>query len=455
MNTWDHLAEQAHRLLTRPRRGDLTPAVTLVQSLHKQPPQSPAAICAHLETASTALPQLARYARSGDRHALLMAAVLMRHPLRRIAEMADPDGYRSSDRDARDNDTLRIFFEIIRTAAEPQILTSRYLYGQTLKRVLKARPNRRLTGLRHPRCVRRPPLRRSWIDPTSAPTTTAPPACCSWPATDASSPPWSTTPSERSTSTPISSASRPQPAPWAPTSVRSSAAPSAPSASCAPTTKPRWRHDPASPAGRPGDLPVVQRRSAAALCTRALAANCPAVEAIAVPGTTQTNPQADPDKPVGVLGNILEPLRKNSPVRLVTYYTPYPATIVGGTDAGGYRASKNAGIDATNARLKAVADACPKTVFILTGYSQGADVAGDVAAAIGHNRGVIPANRLLGVALVADPSQAPAGQPTIGLKDPGMGFAGVRSGGFGSLTQTQRSALGLRSARLLLQPASR
>ncbi len=167
----------------------------------------------------------------------------------------------------------------------------------------------------------------------------------------------------------------------------------------------------------------------------ALAANCPAVEAIAVPGTSQTNPDADPDKPVGVLGDILEPLRKTSPVRLVTYYTPYPATIVGGTDGGGYRASKDAGIDSTNARLKAVADACPKTVFILTGYSQGADVAGDVAAAIGHNRGVIPPNRLLGVALVADPSQAPVGQPTIGLTGPGMGFSGVRSGGFGSLTQ--------------------
>ncbi len=140
MNTWDHLAEQAHRLLTRPSRGDLTPAVTLVQSLHKQPPHSPAAICAHLETASTALPQLARYARSGDRHALLLAAVLMRHPLRRIADMADPDGYRTTDRDARDNHTLSIFFEIVRTTADPQLLNTRYLYGQTLKRVLKARP---------------------------------------------------------------------------------------------------------------------------------------------------------------------------------------------------------------------------------------------------------------------------------------------------------------------------
>lgn len=137
--TWDQLAEQAHILLTRPRRSDLTPAVTLIQSLHPQLPQSPAAICAHMETASTVLPQLARYARSGDHHALLMAAVLMRHPLRRIADMADPDGYLSSDREARNNDTLRIFFELVRTA-EPQILTSRYLYGQTLKRVLKTRP---------------------------------------------------------------------------------------------------------------------------------------------------------------------------------------------------------------------------------------------------------------------------------------------------------------------------
>ncbi|WP_255708157.1 cutinase family protein, partial [Microtetraspora sp. AC03309] len=98
-------------------------------------------------------------------------------------------------------------------------------------------------------------------------------------------------------------------------------------------------------------------------------------------------------------------------------------------------ASKNAGIDSANARLKLVANRCAKTVFILSGYSQGADVAGDIAAAIGNNRGVIPASRLLGVALVADPSQAPVGQPTIGLPKPGMGFAGVRSGGFGSLTQ--------------------
>jgi len=140
MTIWDQLADQAHRLLTRPRRGDLTPAVTLVQSLHKQAPNAPSAICAHLDTATTVLPTLARYARSGDRHALLMAAVLMRHPLRRIAELADPDGYLSTNRDARDNDTLTIFFTLIRTAAEPQILTARYLYNATLRKLLANRP---------------------------------------------------------------------------------------------------------------------------------------------------------------------------------------------------------------------------------------------------------------------------------------------------------------------------
>ncbi len=162
---------------------------------------------------------------------------------------------------------------------------------------------------------------------------------------------------------------------------------------------------------------------------------CPAVEAIAVPGTTQTNPQADPNKPVGILGNILEPIKQQAHITLATYYTPYPATIFGGTEGGGYLASKQAGIDSTNARMRTVASHCPTTVFLLTGYSQGADIAGDIAAAIGHNKGVIPANQLLGVALVADPSQSPVDQPTIGLNQPGMGFAGVRSGGFGSLIQ--------------------
>ncbi len=138
-NIWDHIATQAHRLLISPRPRDLTPSVALVRSLHPTPPATPAAVCAHLDTATTVLPALARHAAAGDRHALLMAAALMRHALRRIADMADPDAYHDSDRDTRDNDTLATFFTVIRTCAEPHILTARYLYGAVLRRTLAAR----------------------------------------------------------------------------------------------------------------------------------------------------------------------------------------------------------------------------------------------------------------------------------------------------------------------------
>ena len=143
---WDTLAEQAHRLITPPRRGETTASVTLMRSLHRTPPHTPSALCAHLDTATTVLPTLARYAAAGDPHALLMAATLMRHPLRRIADMADPDGYHNPDRDTRDQDTLAIFFTVIRTCAEPHILTSRYLYGAVLRRVLAVRRTQQTTA---------------------------------------------------------------------------------------------------------------------------------------------------------------------------------------------------------------------------------------------------------------------------------------------------------------------
>lgn len=165
----------------------------------------------------------------------------------------------------------------------------------------------------------------------------------------------------------------------------------------------------------------------------AAATTCPGIDAVAIPGTTETDPKADATKPVGILGSVLEPLKRHSHRALSTFYTPYPAAIFGGTDQGGYQASKQAGIDNASTHMKAVAQRCPNTKFLLTGYSQGADAAGDLAAAIGHNKGAVPADRVLGVGLIADPSQSPVDQPTIGLLHPGMGFAGVRTGGFGAL----------------------
>lgn len=137
MYLWDNLTAQAHALLTSHK--NLTPSVKLVQSLHDQPPATAAAICSHMDAASKVLPELAQQARDGDPHALLLAAVLMRGPLRKIAQFADPEGYHDSDFDVCHSETLTVFFGLMRSR-EPQFLNSRYLYGQTLKHVIKGRP---------------------------------------------------------------------------------------------------------------------------------------------------------------------------------------------------------------------------------------------------------------------------------------------------------------------------
>lgn len=140
MTIWDQITRQAHQVLTAPRRGELTPAVTLVQSLHRQLPRHPGGFCSHLPTANKALPLLARYARNGDPNALLMATALLRHPLARIATLADPDGYGDTEPDTRDNATLEAFFTLIRATSDTSQLTADYLCTNTLHRVLGARP---------------------------------------------------------------------------------------------------------------------------------------------------------------------------------------------------------------------------------------------------------------------------------------------------------------------------
>ncbi|WP_204810524.1 hypothetical protein [Mycobacterium riyadhense] len=123
-DVWDALLAQAHALLTSPRRVDSTPAVRLARSLHTAPPSAPAAVRAHLHDAPHVLPALARYAQTGrDRHALLMAAVLMRDRLRAIAGGQDS------------TDTLAVFWTLIRTAAEPDTLTEQSVAHQLAKRL--------------------------------------------------------------------------------------------------------------------------------------------------------------------------------------------------------------------------------------------------------------------------------------------------------------------------------
>ncbi|WP_158240365.1 cutinase family protein [Mycobacterium hubeiense] len=168
----------------------------------------------------------------------------------------------------------------------------------------------------------------------------------------------------------------------------------------------------------------------------AAAASCPDATVVAVPGTTETNPAANPRVPAGLLKKVVEPVKKATrPVRVTGMYVPYPADIIGSTaNALGYSFSRRQGVDNATKMIEEQSAKCPDTRYLLTGYSQGAHVAGDLAARIGAQQSPISADKILGVALLADPAQAPQGVPTLGVTGPVVGFAGARQGGFGALT---------------------
>lgn len=158
------------------------------------------------------------------------------------------------------------------------------------------------------------------------------------------------------------------------------------------------------------------------------ATSCAKYVAIMTPGTWETNAAANPTAPVGMLATVGNALKQKYGNDIEVYYPAYAASAF---DKGRtYADSKETGKSAINNILTS---ACATSKFLLSGYSQGADAAGDVAAEIGNGRGVVPAARILGVGLVADPHQGTAGGTVVGPKVDGQGIGGVRPEGFGSL----------------------
>ncbi|OZC80507.1 cutinase [Rhodococcus sp. 06-418-5] len=158
------------------------------------------------------------------------------------------------------------------------------------------------------------------------------------------------------------------------------------------------------------------------------ATSCAKYVAIMAPGTWETNAAANPTTPVGMLATVGNALKQKYGNDIEVYYPAYAASAF---DQGRtYADSKETGKSAINNILTS---ACATSKFLLSGYSQGADAAGDIAAEIGNGRGVVPAARILGVGLVADPHQGTAGGTVVGPKVDGQGIGGVRPEGFGSL----------------------
>nr|WP_221333361.1 cutinase family protein [Nocardia transvalensis] len=153
--------------------------------------------------------------------------------------------------------------------------------------------------------------------------------------------------------------------------------------------------------------------------------DCPALSVVAIPGTWETS--AD-DPREGVLALSLNDLPGDVRVDYVGYAaTAFP------WEGEVYGRSKQEAVTKARALVADAARSCPVTRIALLGYSQGADAAGDVAAEIGSGTGVVPADRVALVGLVADPRRSPA-DTLIGPPVLGAGAGGPRPGGFGWLT---------------------
>ncbi|QBJ96693.1 cutinase family protein [Rhodococcus sp. ABRD24] len=186
-------------------------------------------------------------------------------------------------------------------------------------------------------------------------------------------------------------------------------------------------------------------------------ADCPDVQVIAIPGTWESSASDDPynptANPASLMLNVTRPLQAEfSPQRADVYTVPYVAQFSNpialppdGQES--YNNSRAAGTTAATDVMSRRHAECPLTTYLLTGFSQGAVIAGDIAARIGMGDGPVPADRVLGVGLIADGRRDPAAAPTIGppvagvgaelslagLKIPGITMTGARPGGFGAL----------------------
>ncbi|NDZ93761.1 cutinase family protein [Streptomyces sp. SID6673] len=150
-----------------------------------------------------------------------------------------------------------------------------------------------------------------------------------------------------------------------------------------------------------------------------------------IPGTWETSESADPSKPIGALKPIADRLRHDHGDSAVIYFLPYVARAFDNGES--YGTSKATALENAGTVLRDYASQHPDARFTITGYSQGADAAGDLASAIGNELGPIAADAVLAVALLADPRAGTAGETVVGPREDGIGIADPRPAGMGSL----------------------
>ncbi|OYD61321.1 cutinase family protein [Rhodococcus sp. OK302] len=196
------------------------------------------------------------------------------------------------------------------------------------------------------------------------------------------------------------------------------------------------------PIPRPNAHCAVTLLTVATLATSSLALTAPAIAStqsgcattfnLFIPGTWEITEDADPTVPVGMLKSIAERLKAEHGTAAQIYTLPYMASAF--DNGKTYADSKADALTKANAALSEVADRCSNTKFTITGYSQGADAAGDLASSIGNGSGPVTPDQVLAVGLLADPGAGTKGESVVGPKPSGQGIADPRPQGMGKLS---------------------
>lgn len=220
-----------------------------------------------------------------------------------------------------------------------------------------------------------------------------------------------------------------------------------------------WLRSPDAPpaavppsAAKSSGVPALDRPSAAQ------DASCPDVQAVVVAGTGETSNEDDPSSPgkfpQALLLNVTRPLAEQfGSDRLQVTTVPYAAQFHNPFITDGQMSYNDSRAEGARNAVKVISDThsrCPLTTFVLTGYSQGAVIAGDIASEIGNGKGPIASELVLGVSLISDSRRQSGVGQGLAPNPPGDGaevvfanvpmlstlgatMTGARSGGFGSL----------------------
>lgn len=165
---------------------------------------------------------------------------------------------------------------------------------------------------------------------------------------------------------------------------------------------------------------------------------CAPLHVLGVQGTGQSSPVGDISADTGVVGALIAPVLSAAPPGSVTRsYIPYAAGFGGAVPGGGtapYVVSVTEARDRLDAEIGRIAAACPETMFAGVGYSQGAQALSWLARDIGAGTGPVPADRVAGIALYANPDRAPGspvlpGRPGQTAPDPAPGTSGAAVAG--------------------------